>query len=189
MPALSYKSRFVDLVVNGSKPHSIRAWRKRPFRIGDVISHFTGPRMRPRPIRPATVCTSAASITIDADLRHVILGGYSPRYGFGQLTLETVEELARRDGFASVTEFFDFFLEVHGSRFLGQLIEWDPISQAAGATPENGEPATARKAPGLARTLAPLSPVRSNPRARGTREPRGHGREIVAATPTTQGAK
>lgn len=28
MPALSYKSRFVDPVVTGRKPHSIRAWRE-----------------------------------------------------------------------------------------------------------------------------------------------------------------
>jgi hypothetical protein len=189
MPSLSYKSFLVPRVVDGSKPHSIRAWRKRPFKVGDRIAHFTGSRFNPRRIRPDTFCTSAAGITIDADQGYVILADYSPRYGFGHLSPAKVHELALADGFASVAEFFNFFQEEHAGKLHGQLIEWDPFASTAGATLENGEPAAARSGRADSRPCTPLSPVCSSPRARGKREPRGRGRKAVAATPSSHGAK
>lgn len=184
MPALSYKSFLVPRVVDGTKPHSIRAWRKvRPFRVGDRISHFTGSRFKPQRIRPDTFCTSAASITIDGSLRHVILSDYSPRYGFGQLSMEKVRELALADGFADVSEFFNFFELHHDGKLLGQLIEWNPFAPVPVPALENGEPAAVRgNAHRAVRCVTGRSaPVKQSPGAGRRKAP-----AAVAASPAVK---
>jgi hypothetical protein len=130
MPALSYKQRFVQAVIAGIKPHSIRAWRKRPFKVGDVISHFTGSRFKPLRIRPNTICTAARAIEVNGDQRYVILGSKS-------LSDAEVAALAIADGFASTEEFFQFFAEEHGCVF-GQLIEWNPHADLTGVVKPRG---------------------------------------------------
>jgi hypothetical protein len=132
MPSLSFKSRFVDAVVAGTKPHSFRAMRKRPFKVGDIISHFTGPRMKPRRIRANTVCVAAPVMTIDPRARTVHLEAGSTLYKSGNLSVPQLRRLAERDGFDGIDSFFRFFLEKHGGLVTGQLVEWNPHAAVSG---------------------------------------------------------
>lgn len=179
MPTLSYKSRFIFSVVEGFKPHSIRAWRKRPFRKGDTLMHYTAMRTKQcRKIRTDTICTAAVKITIFAEKVSVRMGKGSHFYPPGWLNSHDLCLLTERDGFAEPEEFFKFFAEVHGRKFRGQLIEWDPFAPASGATAENGEPAASAR-------VAPLTPVPSSPAAAGKSQPRGpeRNRRAAAASP------
>jgi hypothetical protein len=134
MPALSYKSRFVSLVATGEKPHSIRAWRRRHFKKGDALMHYTAMRTKQcRKIRRDTICTAAAEIFIDATKGIVVVNGGSRFYRDGAQTLTQIEELARRDGFADAEEFFAFFNRGFNLVLCGQLIEWDPFANPPSA--------------------------------------------------------
>ena len=146
MPALSYKARFVDLVASGHKPHSIRACRLRPFKVGDVLMHYTAMRTKAcRKIRPDTICTAAVPIKINALLRRVTIGDEGSRYyKRGRLNESSLIALGVLDGFDNTNEFFQFFLETHGPVFRGQLVEWDPSAPVPVSAIENGEPAAVR---------------------------------------------
>lgn len=115
MPALNY-TKFTDRVADGRKRQTIRAWRKRPIRVGDVLFHYSGMRTKfCRKLRPDTICKSADPITIDYDrvnIKGVDLSGFE------------IIDLARNDGFPDVTDFFNYFHKTHGFPFLGQVITW-----------------------------------------------------------------
>jgi hypothetical protein len=120
MPALNFKSRFAPLVAGGSKRHTIRAWRKRPFRVDDNLSFFTGMRTaRCRRLRPNAACIAARPIELDVVKRAVNLNGKL-------LGAPEIEALATKDGFSDVDEFWRFFAQTHGAEVRGQLIEWNP---------------------------------------------------------------
>jgi hypothetical protein len=125
MPSLNF-TVFIDKVVDGSKCHTIRALRQRPFQAGDDLSFFTAMRKSCcRRLRPNSPCTAAVPILISSQPRQVRLGIGSRFYHDGFLSGEQVEELARRDGFATVDDFFRFFARGRFD-FSGQLIEWRP---------------------------------------------------------------
>lgn len=64
MPAYSFKERFVPMVLDGSKPHTIRNRRKHPARVGDPVYLFYGMRTKfCRRLRAAT-CLKTCSIFI-----------------------------------------------------------------------------------------------------------------------------
>lgn len=126
MPSLNF-TVFLDKVVDGTKPHSIRAGER--FKVGDDLSFFTGMRTKKcRRLRPNTPCTAAVSIRIPKRGR-IVLGDGSRFYRPGTLEIETVAAIAYRDGFDSLGAFFDFFRGQipKGKRvFRGQLVEWIP---------------------------------------------------------------
>lgn len=130
MPALNFKKQFAPLVQSGVKTHTIRGWRKRPFKDGDRLSFYTGSRFKPRRLRKPTFCTVAIPIIIDTECRSVILYAfkgsiYSSRLRpDGLLNQEEIALLAKNDGFESVDAFFKFFETEHCVHFTGQLIEW-----------------------------------------------------------------
>lgn len=191
MPSLNF-TVFMDKVTDGTKPHSIRALRKVPFKAGDDLSFFHGMRTRAcRRLRANSDCTAAVPISIFSN-RRVVLGAGSRFYPAGGLDRAMIEALAQRDGFASTDAFLDFFIAQipAGDReFRGQLVEWDPFAPPAGATPENGErKGRARNAAVYPATRAPLSTVRSRPAAAGNREPRGRCM-CAGCSATTPGAK
>ena len=129
MPALNYKPRFAAAVADGSKPHTIRAWRKRPFMYGEPLMHYIGMRTTAcKKIRPDTLCLAATPIEINPIRRTIRLKWSSHYYPGGRIYRDhwLILMLATRDGFASVDEFFQFFLEEHGRKFTGQLVEWRP---------------------------------------------------------------
>jgi hypothetical protein len=120
MPSLNFQSGFAASISNGSKACTIRAWRQRPIKVGDTLAFFTGMRTkRCRRLRPNTRCTRATPIKIESQRRQITLGRIP-------LRKRSVESLARKDGYASVEEFWRFFLETHGPVLRGQMIEWEP---------------------------------------------------------------
>lgn len=120
MPSLNFKPRFAASVSQGSKPHTIRAWRKRPFRVGDNLAFFTGMRTKQcRRLRPNARCSAVSSIEVRSLEHKVVLDGKS-------LNRRQIEELACRDGFPGSAEFWDFFADTHGPVLRGQLIQWKP---------------------------------------------------------------
>ena len=131
MPALNF-TVFTDQVSDGRKCHTIRKWRKVPFKNGDELSFFTGMRTKKcRRLRPNAVCTSAMPIAIATRRREVFLmaakgSAYSARLRpDGMLNAEEIDLLAKNDGFKSVDAFFQFFGS-DGFDFAGQLVEWAP---------------------------------------------------------------
>ena len=127
MPALSYKDHLVSKVVDGSKPHTIRVWRRRPFREGDVLMHYTAMRTKAcRKVRPDTICTAATPIEVNPFQQYVIISDGSRFYPEGRLSRQHLRALAMRDGFDCLADFLKFFAEEHGGITCGQLIEWQP---------------------------------------------------------------
>ncbi len=150
MPALNFKLRFADLVAEGVKPHSIRAWRKRPFRVDDDLSFYTAMRTTAcRKLRPNSLCTAAVPVEVNARQRYVILGDGSRFYRRGRLDGHSLGVLALLDGFDGVDEMFAFFEAAHGGILCGQLVEWNPeeISRRCNMV-GSAQRTTARKASG-----------------------------------------
>ena len=183
MPALAYKSLLVSRVADGTKPHTIRGWRRRPFKVGDVLMHYTAMRTRDcRKIRPDTICSAAVPIEVNAHHRYVILSPGSRFYPEGRLSDDNLLALAKRDGFPGLTSFWTFFIDTHGGLLCGQLIEWNPFGHVAGATIEKGEPvAVADNGRVYPLTRTPFSSVCSRPAAAGHREPPGRRLRAPAA--------
>ncbi len=120
MPALNY-TVFIDKVASGEKCQTIRAMRKRPFKVGDVLSHYTGMRTKKcRKIRPDTICTGADEIIMQqgvGEFRVIVKGKI--------LGSPAVHTLARADGFEGTWDFYEFFALTHGLPFTGQIIKWE----------------------------------------------------------------
>ena len=119
MPALNFKARWADKVESGEKPHSIRAWRKRPFKIGDRVYLYTGMRTKACRKLGESDCIDAPPIII----RKMEGVGVSVIVGSDLLSTYQAEQLARADGFDDLEEFGAFFLPTGGT-FYGQLIRW-----------------------------------------------------------------
>ncbi len=64
MPAFSYKERFVPFVLDGSKPHTIRARRKNPAKPGDMLYHYFGLRTKWCKKLREDICTDVRTIII-----------------------------------------------------------------------------------------------------------------------------
>jgi hypothetical protein len=115
MPALNY-TVFIDKVESGEKRQTIRSMRKRQFKVGDVLSHYTGMRTKKcRKIRPDTICTGADEITMTQN---------SIKVSGKPLEYSGAFKLAKADGFDDVFEFMQFFKNTHGFPFVGQIIKW-----------------------------------------------------------------
>ena len=121
MPALNFTTANATLVTKGLKPHTIRAMRKRPFKQGDLLTHYTG--QRTPHCRSLGVSTAAVVLdcVIDPVLGQVTLGG-------AIIPCRRVLALAQADGFSSTEDFFRFFLR----GLTGQLIGWESITTPTG---------------------------------------------------------
>jgi hypothetical protein len=103
MPALSFQSQFVPMIVDGMKHHTIRRKRKKcPIARGQLLRLYTGMRTKQcRLIRDAH-CSSVVPVVIYPKLGRVVLDGK-------MLSLDDTLRFAIRDGFANQMEFFRFF--------------------------------------------------------------------------------
>lgn len=120
MPLIGYKKQFAGLIESGVKRQTVRAKRKRPFKPGDRLYHYTGLRTkRCRKLRE--------SICISADYIHIDLHGYVS-INDRDLTMRECEELALLDGFvgpgSAWIKMHAFFRSVHSLPFDGQVIKW-----------------------------------------------------------------
>lgn len=125
MPSLNF-TVFTEKVADGRKPHTIRATRNVPFKVGDDLSFFTGMRTKAcRRLRMNQPCVGAPEIRILPIEQAVHLNQGSHYYRTGMLRAAEIEKLARADGFETVDEFFAYFGR-SGVEFKGQLVEWTP---------------------------------------------------------------
>lgn len=68
MPAYSFKERFVPWVMDGSKPGTIRAFRKYPVKVGQLAHLFYGMRTKfcKKLVEPSPVIGTVVSIYVGA---------------------------------------------------------------------------------------------------------------------------
>ena len=116
MPALNYQERFAPLVESGRKKQTIRAWRKRPFRVGDRLYHYTGMRTKSCRKLLESTCTEAIPIVIDGAC--VCVNDVIP------LAVYERNKLARADRFKDYDEMEAWFQATHEMPFSGQVIRW-----------------------------------------------------------------
>ncbi len=116
MPLLGYKKQFADLVESGKKRQTIRATRKRPFKVGDRLYHYYGLRTKVCRKLLESDCLVAADIVID-EKKNISVND-------NRLSESSSEALAHGDGFSELEDFIDFFKTEHGLPFKGQLIIW-----------------------------------------------------------------
>lgn len=116
MPALNFQQRFAPDVEARIKKTSIRA--KDRFKVGNPIQLYTG--MRTKQCRKLSdvdpICQAVKPIRIE----------YDGVFTEGHLMLpQTIETIAKMDGFDSIASFIDFFRQTYGLPFDGYLIRWD----------------------------------------------------------------
>lgn len=105
MPAYNFKSWWADDVELGKKCCTIRPRRKIPTKVGDVLTLYTGQRTPACQLLRKAVCVSVTPIQIES--------GYVYDERGREYSYEETKELALRDGFLDVDDFFDFFRETY----------------------------------------------------------------------------
>lgn len=125
MPIYNFKAQFADAVRSLQKRQTIRAHGKRsPPTAGQIAHLYTGLRTSQVSLLGKYPITGVFPISISARqriVRMVVRVGDSARWE--DLDAESVEQLARDDGFASADDFFQFFLD-SGGTLSGFLIKW-----------------------------------------------------------------
>jgi len=129
---LGFKSAFVQSVIAGTKPHSIRSGNR--WRVGMSIQFYQNVRQKSMTkIRPDAVVKVVQSITIKPAPEQFLGPHLGPptqpsiTIDGRQLTPLECAELARRDGFEDFALLLRFFRANHGLPFTGQLIGWTDL--------------------------------------------------------------
>jgi hypothetical protein len=120
MPAYNFKKQFVEKILDGRKPHTIRRRRKHPTKVGDVLYLYTGLRTK-NAVKFAEVrCCKILPIRV--------LRGAGVFLDGRELSIVETDIFARKDGFSDGWDFFDFFdqypFEVLNSQL--EVIYWEP---------------------------------------------------------------
>ncbi len=119
MVAYGFQNRFAPKIESGEKKQTIRALRKnRHTKPGEPMQLYKGMRTKMcRKIIPDPICQKVIDIFIDHHGWNVILDGKS-------LSDYEIYQLARKDGFATITKFFRYFVSLKKPHFEGVLIIW-----------------------------------------------------------------
>lgn len=107
---------------SGEKRQTIRPVRKNSIKPGDTLYLYTGMRTKGCRKLGQEVCTAIQTIEINNErgrFGSVVIDGQPHR--IPDLDILT---LASRDGFANVSDFFDFFRQQYELPFKGVLIKW-----------------------------------------------------------------
>jgi hypothetical protein len=115
MPEIGFSKQFVEAVQLGTKRRTIRAYRKRLFKVGDNLYFKSGSRFKPvrfgeavcTKVSKVAMCNSSIGIEVYVDKVKVL----------------DLEEFWRADGFKSEADFEAWFFK-GGNVFEGQMIEW-----------------------------------------------------------------
>jgi hypothetical protein len=117
MAALSFKGRFVDLILDGTKAQTIRNFRKYPINPGETLYLYYGMRTKHCKKLKEVECISVSKIVITKSEIKV-----------GEKRLRTTKALnlfAISDGFVSWREMRFWWSTTHELPFTGQLIQWE----------------------------------------------------------------
>lgn len=152
MPAYSYQERFVPMVLDGSKHHTIRKRRKKGFaKKGDTLYHYFGLRTKFCKKLREEICDDVKTIIIgkksimlfdrrltDEELTLTPFDKIKVPYKF--LTTSKSNDLAWRDGFrpegsnekhtaGSFQLMHKWWKQTHELPFIGDIIYWTPTKQ------------------------------------------------------------
>jgi hypothetical protein len=131
---LGFKRRFSAFVEDGSKPHTIRAKRKKRPRAGETCHCYVDPRQKTMRLLRRSPC-----IRVD-DVELLLLNNGTIQFSINgeKLCKDEARELAWRDGFRThpvttdgpLKEMAEFWKAEHGAKsgdvFRGDLISWNP---------------------------------------------------------------
>jgi len=118
---ISFMSQFVDKVLSGEKRQTIRAARKRPIKVGDMLILATGARTKYYRKLGEARCLAAFPIQMTA------AGVSGEIEGIWEWSAEWPRKLARWDGFEATKDFRAFFETRYGFPFEGIVIRWSEI--------------------------------------------------------------
>lgn len=124
MVAYSFKARFADPIIAGTKLQTIRAPRKRHARPGEELQLYTGMRTKHCKLIGRRTCSAVHAVRIDLDCGHIEY----LESGRALTMLEEVDAFARNDGFADWRDMHAFWRAEHPGvdTFEGVLIRWTP---------------------------------------------------------------
>lgn len=127
MPAYNFKSRFADKVRSGKKRQTIRKKRKRRTLVGETVYLYTGMRTKKCERLAVGTVTKVTDILIDVSGTDVFIVLYDGKADITGhiLSVDEMNDLARKDGFDTIQELAKFFRDTHGPVFNGVVIEWD----------------------------------------------------------------
>ncbi len=145
---LTFKKRFEPYLLDGSKQHTIRAYRKNPAKVGETCYCYGDARQKTMHLIGAWPCVKVEDIRIARLLRARTIigeriGGTWNQRNYGiwvcqiPLSVDECNALAWRDGFretgvnGAFDEMISWWMNVHGLPFQGQIIHW-----------KSGQPAT-----------------------------------------------
>lgn len=119
MPAYNFKKQFVPMIISGEKPHTIRARRKRPTKVGDRLMLYTGLRTKNAFMFAFSVCEKIEPVIIYPTIREIMVNG-------NLLSASKTLSLAKADGFETVSDFFEFFKKTYKEYELDnfEIIYW-----------------------------------------------------------------
>jgi hypothetical protein len=128
MVAYSFKARFAEPIIAGTKRQTIRAPRRRHAHPGEELQLYTGMRTKQCRLIGRATCESVQRVKLLPFTSH----GYVRVDG---LPVEGgIYGFARRDGFADWSDLCDFWNQAHpgATIFEGVLIKWGPLLDGVG---------------------------------------------------------
>jgi hypothetical protein len=105
MPAYNFKKQFAPDVEAGIKRQTIRPKRKRQTKPGEELQLYTGMRTKVCRLLIKTICKLVEPVEIHATF--IKVGGRI-------LNHKEAGEFAKADGFPSLPDFYDFFINQYG---------------------------------------------------------------------------
>jgi len=103
MPVYNFQKRFVTMIEDGKKRHTIRRIRQRPTKAGDLLKLYSGMRTKKCELILETVCTKVLPIQIVPGAGLILINGKVHED-------KSIVRFASNDGFDNVDDFFVFFM-------------------------------------------------------------------------------
>jgi uncharacterized protein YqfB (UPF0267 family) len=129
MVAYSFKARFREPILAGTKQQTIRAPRKRHARPGEEMQLFTGMRTKHCHLIAKVICKDVSMIRILVRKSEIEIMPSGETFR----TAPELDTFARLDGFADWSEMLAFWIESHPAvpTFYGTMLRWHPIKLTA----------------------------------------------------------
>jgi hypothetical protein len=121
MTLLNFKKDFVPLILDRSKPHTIRRERKHPIKVGDTLQLYYGLRTKSCILIGTAPCIRIQEVDIYPGNKVLLNEAW--------LIDEQIWELARRDGFSETSEFFNFFKAAYALPTSNMRLIWWDVNQ------------------------------------------------------------
>lgn len=114
---LSFNPQFIESILQGSKIHTIREDKTNRWGAGRIIQAATGVRTKYYKQFFTSECKDIQEVCILIEHKNVIIyDGRDQTY----LCPESIERLAKNDGFKTVEDFWQWF----DKPFKGKIIHW-----------------------------------------------------------------